>query len=309
MGLSDALAAAASAVEGESELSLVVGQSRGTPPAFEFHAVRLSSDIATDFREIARTWLAGLQDHTVVPYEAMTELDSNEVFLIEDPETLAELQDLSGLVNVAVELPELPASGLDHKLGLYGVVAGDDDRVVFMKRSDPQVGHSRSRGLIASFRARLERLTAPTFAFYDRFDFALSSSWALVVQQSAFEKAFRDAGLVEQHVDEWVDVVASSLPWAAGAVDELRVAARGDSRMWRRLRDIHRRGHLAAVTIDQVKEYAEEVGLDAADLVVNDELVFEQADKFKLLQLLNEDLFRGPLTGETFEAHRKGRVE
>ena len=152
---------------------------------------------------------------------------------------------------------------------------------------------------------RLERLEGPTFAFYTNFDLVLSPNWAVVVNQSEFERLFRDAGLVEQHIAEWVAGIGEHLPWAPGAVDALAEVALRDSRIWRRLREINRRGHLATVTIDQVRDYATQMELGVDDLVVDEQLVFEPDERFTILHLLNEDLFRGPLTQARFEAQRK----
>jgi hypothetical protein len=41
------------------------------------------------------------------------------------------------------------------------------------------------------------------------------------------------------------------------------------------------------------------------DLVVDEQLVFDPDERFTILHLLNEDLFRGPLTQARFEAQRK----
>ena len=45
--------------------------------------------------------------------------------------------------------------------------------------------------------------------------------------------------------------------------------------------------------------------LDEESLVADDRLVFNPDDLLSILHLLNEDLFRGPLTQERFEAQRK----
>jgi len=150
-----------------------------------------------------------------------------------------------------------------------------------------------------------ERLEGPTFAFYTSFDLVLAPEWALIVSQTEFERLFRDAGLVEQHINEWVAGIEQYLPWAPGSVDALAEVASRDSRIWRRLREINRRGHLTNVTIDQVRDYAVQMNLDIDHLIDNDQLIFDPEERFTTLHLLNEDLFRGPLSEERFEAQRK----
>jgi hypothetical protein len=59
------------------------------------------------------------------------------------------------------------------------------------------------------------------------------------------------------------------------------------------------------VTIDQVRDYAAQMNLEVEHLIDNGQLVFDPEERFTTLHLLNEDLFRGPLSEERFEAQRK----
>lgn len=45
--------------------------------------------------------------------------------------------------------------------------------------------------------------------------------------------------------------------------------------------------------------------MDVDKVVSNGQLVFDPEERFTIMELLNEDLFRGPLTDELFEAQRK----
>jgi len=273
--------------------------------AFDAMKIRLSAGSATDLAQLAREWLVSIEIRTVVPYESTAELADSQVFLIEDEETINELAGLYELGAEAADLPVLGAPDIGPKLSLYGVVAGHADRIVFLKSSDPRIGYSAGRPLLAILGERLTRLHEPAFAFYTSFDLILAPAWVLIANQTAFERLFRDAGLVEQHIDQWVEGIDEQLPWADGSIEALRAVARSDSRVWRRLREIHRRGHLASVSIDQVRNYAVSMNLPIDTLIVNDQLVFVRDERFSILHLLNEDLFLGPLTDERFEAQRK----
>lgn len=285
------------------DISLLVAYE--APDGFEARNVNLGRPAADGLRTLGRDWLDGVAGSVVVPYEATAELGDGEVFLVEDPDVLTDLAPLYELVSQASELPPLAVGQVDRRISVYGVVAGGANRVGFFRRSDPRIGFSGGRRLLAVFGERLERLEEPAFAFYSSFDVVLADAWALIVNQGAFEKLFREAGLVERHIDQWVAGIAQNLPWADGAVAALTEVAHRDSRVWRRLREIKRRGHLATVTIEQVRGYVAEMGLDEDALIVDDRLVFDPADRFSILHLLNEDLFRGPLTSERFEAQRK----
>lgn len=305
MSLDSALGETLAAIEQAVSLLVAYDTSEG----IDARGVRLEEGAADGLRGLSRDWLNTLGEHAVVSYEATAELSDREVFLIEDPATLADFQDLYQLAEQAAELPSLAVDEIDRRISLYAVVTGDTDRIALFKRSDPRIGYSGGRRFLAILEERLTRLEEPAFAFYTSFEFVLAPSWALIVNQSAFEKVFRDAGLVEQHIHEWTEGIAQHLPWADGAVEALTEVALRDSRVWRRLREIHRRGHLAAVTIDQVREYAGRMELEVDQLVENDQLLFDPEERFSILHLLNEDLFRGPLTNERFEAQRKAGAQ
>lgn len=275
------------------------------PDGIEARNVNLGQAAADGLRTLGRDWLDILNGHVVVPYEATAELAEGQVFLVEDGDVLADFAPLYQLAAQASELAPLAVTQVDRRISVYGVVAGDANRIALFKRSDPRIGYSGGRRFLAVLGERLERLDEPAFAFYSSFEFVLAEDWALIVNQGAFEKLFRDAGLVEQHIDQWVTGIEQHLPWAEGAVAALTDVAHRDSRVWRRLREINRRGHLTAVTIDQVRGYVTEMGLDEDALIVDDRLVFDPDERFSILHLLNEDLFRGPLTQERFEAQRK----
>lgn len=275
------------------------------PAAKDAYRIALSTGAANGLRTLSQQWIDDLGDRIVVPYEATAELAEGEVFLIEDEATLADLQPLYGVAANATDLPTIPADELDQRIALYAVVAGAGDRIGLFKRSDPRIGYQGKRTFLAILDERLERLEGPTFAFYTSFDLVLAPDWALIASQTEFERLFRDAGLVEQHINEWVTGIGQFLPWAPGSVDALAEVARRDSRIWRRLREINRRGHLTDVTIDQVRNYAAEMDLEIDHLIENDQLKFDPDERFTTLHLLNEDLFKGPLSEERFEAQRK----
>jgi hypothetical protein len=65
------------------------------------------------------------------------------------------------------------------------------------------------------------------------------------------------------------------------------------------------RGHLASVGIAEVRAHVAELELDEAEFIEDDELVIDDQDPFKLMYLLNEDLFRGGLTSQGFVSDRK----
>jgi len=298
-----------SEIDGVSDQALTLTVGRMVDATIEAKHLALEMDASDGLREQCQVARDRFSEGALVSYTATAELDTGEFFVIDDDETLAELSSFRNLADDLGAIAPITPSELDLAIKLYAVALGDGpNRVLFVRRTNPQLTHKAGR-FWAIAQERLTRIEGPVFAFSADFDFILGSNWAVVLDQRSFELLFRQIGLVEKHVSTWIAGISNHLPMSASSIENLRKVALGDSRTWRRLRDIERRGHLAHVTLDQVAEYAGEVGLDAGKVVVNGELVFDPAERFGFLHLLNEDLYTGPLTGEAFESQRKSAME
>jgi hypothetical protein len=287
----------------DGAVSVVVAR-RGVEDGLDARKLSLADNAAAAFRELCRDVVESLPTRSAVAYNSDAELKSDQVFVLEDAETLSELSDLQGLATLASTLPDMPPAELDLSIQLYAVVVGTAKRAVFVRRVDPQI-RPRGGGFFAVGKNRLRRLEQPAFSFTPGFDLILTDDWALVLNQGSFERLFRDIGLVERHVAEWVEGITDHLPMADASVTDLRDVALRDSRTWRKLREIRRRGHLASVDLADVRRYAKKMGLDPSKVVQGNQLIFEPSERFSFLHLLNEDLYKGPLTDATFEAQRK----
>lgn len=267
-------------------LTLTVG--RPIEDVFEaFHLV-LDTDAADSLREHCRITRSLVAERTPAPYSGMAEIESGEYFIIDDSQTLAELGAFRTLARNLGAVPQITPAELDETIKLYAVTIGDDpSRILFVRSNDPRLPH-KSGWFFAIGQERLRRFDEPVFSFSPDFDFVLGPNWAVVLKQHSFEKLFREIGLVEQRISTWIQGITDYLPMSDSSIDSLQEVALRDSRTWRRLRDIQRRGHLANVTLQEVGEYASEVGLKAEDVVVDGELIFDPSERFGFLHLLNE---------------------
>ena len=69
---------------------------------------------------------------------AGAELADDEFFVIDDPETLAELAVIGDLRSSIETMPVIKPADLDLTIQLYAVAAGSDHRVLFVRRTNPQ---------------------------------------------------------------------------------------------------------------------------------------------------------------------------
>lgn len=286
-------------------VSLLVG--RMNDDTIDARRLLLQKDAASAFRDQCADTRKRIAGSRSVPYGTNAELDAGEVFIIDDAATLLEIGSFRALSEDLAAIPTVAATDLDSAIKLYTVVLGDTNPIVFVRRTDPRITYGTGR-FLAIGRERLARLNEPAFAFASDFDFLVGDSWAVVLNQKSFEMLFRDIGLVQRHIDHWIKGITTHLPMGTASVASLREVALRDSRTWRKLREIERRGHLQHVKLEEVKAYAKKVGLDPKKVVQNGELVFDPSDRFGFLHLLNEDLYHGPLTDEVFESQRKASM-
>lgn len=290
----------------DESVSLVVAR-KGNDQTLDARKIILADDAADSFRDLCRAAIESLGQRTVVAYTADVELTGSEAFVIDDRDTLDELVDLRALATQASTLPNTAPKDLDVSIQMYAVVVGNGARAVFVRRADPTMTFRAGR-VLAIGQQQLRIVEEPVFGFSPGFDLILTDEWAVVLSQSAFERLYRDIGLIEQHVSEWVKGITDHLPMAEASVTSLKEVAVRDSRTWRKLREIRRRGHLAGIDLNEVRKYAKQMQLDQKKIVQDDQLVFDPAERFSFLHLLNEDLYKGPLTDEAFEAQRKAPV-
>ncbi|MDP8932240.1 MAG: hypothetical protein M3O70_27685, partial [Actinomycetota bacterium] len=240
-------------------LTLVVGRPRtkremdaaqGEPlPEYELLKIRLNEEVADAFRQLCYSTIDRIQGARDVDYEADSELASDEVYVLEDEQSLRELALFREAAETAATADPLAPKELDVRLKFYAVVAGDQGRIAFVRKTDPQL-HHKFGGFLVSGRDRLAVIEGPLFGFAPDFDFVVAPTWAAIVSQHRFEQLFRETGLVARHVADWVKSVTEHLPMPDESVKALQESALRDSRLWRRLRAIHRRGHLRDVSID-----------------------------------------------------------
>lgn len=298
----------------QESLTLVVGRPRtkteqqaaadSSVPQYEFLKIRLQEGVASRFRALCSDTLNAIEQSEVNLYEADAELASGEMFLVDDDDSLRELGLFRDAAVSAATAEPIQPRHLDSRVAFYAVVVGNQERLAFVRKADPQYRH-RAGAFLVTGRDSLTELEDPVFTFSPDVDFVVAPDWAAILNQHRFEMLFRETGIVARNIASWVTGITDHLPMPQESVEALQEAAVRDSRLWRKLRAIYRRGHLGDVSIDQVRAYATEMDSDVDGVIEDEQLLFDGAQRFTIMHLLNEDLFRGPMTKEIFEAQRK----
>src|SRR5262245_54424127 len=84
----------------EEAVSVIVAR-RSPGGGVDAEKLALAESAAEGFRDLSRETLATLQSRTLVEYTADAELETNEVFILDDKASLDELSDLRSLTGSA----------------------------------------------------------------------------------------------------------------------------------------------------------------------------------------------------------------
>lgn len=268
--------------------------------------VELTTEVADFLRTVASNAAQEIGERTDKPYSADSHLEHDEVFVLPVASALIE-SNIIDIVRNATPLPRIGAGDLPRKpLLFYAAVVGDDPtaRTSFVRATNPVVTAGTGR-VLTRLAQSLTSVSEPVFALERRVDLAVTDDQIYVLNQATFERLFRDLPEVLDRIPDWLADATATLPMSASSLAALQERCEANGTLRRRLRAIYERGHLAQLTIDDVRSEAERQGLNAEALIVEGQLSLENVDAATMLKLLNEDLMTGGLTGTRFLVDRK----
>lgn len=288
-------------------MSLVVIERLGR--TFIDYEVRIAGDVS---RYLADAWENTVEEFAAaeqVPYSPEVVIRAGEGRVLVIEEDLTAENDIVAVLLEDVDRPvRAPSEVNAERLYLYAVVSTTmAGRVAAIKKQSPA---KRARGgkrwALAS--AELVLMEDDPWQLHPTFEMLVALDGAYAASVSAFEQLFAEAERLVEKVDDWVEEVAAALPMDADQRNVLVERSRESSRVRRRLRSIVHRGHLQRVGIADVRRHVRAMGLPVAEFVHNGRLVVDRANADQLLQILNEDLFVGGLTGDRFRSEGKEPV-
>lgn len=288
----------------DEPLTLVVGWKKGART--DGRHVKLAAPVRNALRDACRRTVEQAAGSTAVDFGPDAIIEMDEYMAVPRHVVAGEAKDVLGLLDQAAGLETLNPSEIP-KLWFYAAVVGDDpaNRAAFVRKTDPHLT-AKPGWVVTTLGETLARISDPVFVLESRFDVIVARDGLVVLNATPFETLFRGAEEMSDRVSTWAEAVTDHVPISAEGAEILVAAARRSARLAKRLRSIYDSGHLAKVTLAQLKSAAKAQGLNVTDLFGKNELVVnEKTDTMTLLALLNEDLFKGGLTGTAFAADRK----
>lgn len=283
---------------------LTLGVGWRTSSKSEVGRVELTQTLAEEFRSIAQEHANLLRSRTAKEYSPESDLEPREEYFVVKRSGLeGHSNTLDPLDAIADRDPLSPVELPKKPLLFYAFILPD---ATFLRKANSHLNAKTGR-IFTRFSDSLSRVDEPLFSFDRSVDLVVTRQALLISQLTAFEFLFKDEAIVLKQVPVWARAIADCLPAHEGISDALLKRATANRSFRKRLEALNKRGHLRAVSIEQVKAEADKQGLDVATLFRDDKLDFTEANADTLLKLLNEDLFQGGLSGESFVVEKKSR--
>jgi hypothetical protein len=215
-------------------------------------------------------------------------------------------------VLTALESPAIPDmspdSLRDPTLLLYAIVAGSgDNRMLFIRKTNPRYS-AGTRVFAILGGEHLSRIDYPLFSFDRRCDMILVPGHGLLsFTEIPFDQLFRDSPALQAKVTASASDLAPNL-MTADSTEVLAAAATRWARIRRKVLAMNERKHLGNVTAQDLKLELKRLGYNPNDYITKGMLDITDSNVQDVVRVLNEDLFKGGLSKERFEAERKRPV-
>lgn len=276
---------------------------------FEFGVVDTARAVTEYLRGLVDETEGEVDDLQPRRYSIEADLESDEYFSVslEDRDEEVALREL--VVNIDA-MEQLASGDLPAKpLTFYAVVVGNrpERRTAYIRKTNPMKVAKPGWGLF-EFGETLTTIANPIFVVENRFDLILRPDRIEIIRPTVFEALFYELTGVDTKIRGWVRTIARTLPMSDETLSRLSEACRNKPRLRRRLQAIEERGHLAEIGIEEFRRELRRLGYQPSRFISGGRITAQEHDYPVLLQILNEDIFRGGLTDEEFAAERKTRI-
>lgn len=268
--------------------------------------VKIAGDVRARFVEYAANAAATLEATGGRDYDPDDEQD--------DAPYVRALRDEAWDVELLTELlhgANLDAATTDdlrRRFVCYALVVGPSEKpTLFVRKANPVT--LGTKPLVGRFfDGAISEVQEPLLAFDPSFDVIVTADMVYALNQKRFELLFKDSDAVLARADEWVNELAEALPLDAGSVDHLTQIVKKNSFTRRKLVSVIKRPYLQTLTVATLREKIREHGLDDKELLPGGKLAFTDENTQSLLWVLNQDIYSGDFSGETFAAGSKRRI-
>lgn len=206
-----------------------------------------------------------------------------------------------------LNLPALDSSDFGTKKFFATVVVFKNDSGTWMLINKRDVEHVGRRGFMGRFSKenRVTKVEYPVYVFSDNYHVIEHNKVFYVNNYFSFDTLFRSPDNLKPKVKKMTERLSSVLSLTTGSADTLIEIASRKRSVAKKLDSLNRHIDKINPTPDKVKNALNILKRNVDDYYVEDDLRFTEENTEALLRVLNEDLFRGLISGIAYTADRK----
>lgn len=298
-----------------SSINVFLASATDDDPVPRFRVLQITQDLAEKFREVVQQVTIRLlkesatRDLVVYPYDGGSKPDPHEVEHL-DLAAFAEVGDqIKPLASpVSLDLFSPDEQKFIRGIRFYVMVVQPDkgSPVYFFRSYTPKRELSRSAWFGALYEdGQFDRVRNPVFLFDDSIDCFSRDHDMFILSKSGFQQAFRFYALVARAAKESLRRIQAVVPIIN--FDDFAASCEGHLQKQAKLRNIAAKDYIEKITIAEIKATIEHYQLNVETVIKDgkEHLIFDPADRWVILRLLDDDYLRSLMTGHDYEATGK----
>ena len=302
----------------ECEVTVCLASSLKDQVVPHFERLLLSRELTETFRSVAAYMQArskkdyGNGNLVLRGYALESKPDAYEVEYLELPSyahIMEQIGPLSALADVEVfQADEKFVSGI--RFYVIAVQPPEDDPVYFFRAYSPKkmLGRSRFFGMVFSD-GIYDRVTEPMFLFDHIVDCISSGDMMFIFKKDHFQEIFRFFEMVRKVAKETLETIRATVP--IQNFEEFARDCEGHLMKLVKLRNIAAKPYWGKITMENIKKVIKRnrLAVQIVQTSTTEMLVYNPADKWLLLKLLDDDYLLSLMTEQTYEVTGKREVE
>ena len=275
-----------------------------------FRRLNISDGVADALRQLAQRAVQTIANHQrrgnldVPPFDHDYTPGPHEIeFIATSDDPIGDLVEVPSPAHIALIGDGDVEEFVDGVRFNVLILSAGPQRVVLFRRYGPNKELTRSNKLTTLFMGeRLVGIEEPTFQFDPNFDMLLYREHLYIRNRANFEYILRYYDQLQAVAQEALDAIAESVPIAN--FEAFSESCLGHLQKLKKLRNIAQKPYLADITINDIRRTIENFELDVE---INDdgELVFDAANRWGILQLLDDSYLGSEMTGLRYETNSK----
>jgi len=207
-------------------------------------------------------------------------------------------------------MQEVGAKDLRAKqIVFYAIVRGvdEEDRTAYLRHLNP-MKLAKPGVRFLEFGDTLSRLESPVFVMDDKFDLIIRPEEIAILDATFFLNLFYSVSGIDERIDNMVEEALANLPIDEDTEVMLVDLCRGRKRYQSKLAKIVASGHMGNVNMKSFRAALRQHKLPVRRFIRDGSIHAGKNDGELLLAILNQDLFKGCLTGEPYAAGSKRKM-